>query len=168
MVEKLEQTHEHNKKKVPSIVGPEPHTFYSYIYIYIPLTTKETWDSTLYSSDDSLLWSLSLWNVGAQVKFQGGRNTNPLKTILTGLHKNKLYSPVSASQISACPLQLHGTQGANGPPFAGSWRNPGAQDSQNCPTYPSGQVHISIQLAVRPAAPRRAVWSTTSSRNPTP
>jgi hypothetical protein len=29
-------------------------------------------------------------------------------------------SPVSGSQISACPLQLQGTQGANGPPFAGS------------------------------------------------
>lgn len=65
--------------------------------------------------------------------------------------------PVSASQMSAWPLQLQGTQGANGPPLGGSWREPGAQDSQNCPTYPVGHVHISIQDAGAPAAPRRAV-----------
>ena len=42
--------------------------------------------------------------------------------------------PVSASQISAWLLQLQGIQRAKGPPFGGSWWNPGAQDSQNWPT----------------------------------
>lgn len=76
--------------------------------------------------------------------------------------------PVSASQISACPLQLQGTQRANGPPFGGSWWKPGAQDSQNCPTYPVGHWQCSIQFAGSPAAPRWAVSNLTSSKNPLP
>lgn len=63
---------------------------------------------------------------------------------------------------------MHGTHGEKGPPLTGSWREPGAHDSQNCPIYPSGHVHISTQLAGNPGAPRRAVCNEKSSKNPTP
>lgn len=82
--------------------------------------------------------------------------------------QNQLFLPVSASQIEAWPWQLHGTHGENGPPLVGSCREPGAQDSQNCPMYPSGHVHISTQSAGKPGAPRRAVCSEKSSKKPTP
>lgn len=67
-----------------------------------------------------------------------------------------------------CLLQSHGTQGANDPSWVGSCLRPSIHDSQNCPTYPSGQVHISTQLAGLPKVPRRAVSKTTSSNDPKP
>ena len=77
--------------------------------------------------------------------------------------------PVFGSQLPEWPKHSQGTHLENGPPLTGSRLYPAAHDSQNCPTYPSGQLHCSIHDATSPPSdPSLAVSSLMLSIKPTP